>query len=49
MIKNHSQLYWRKEMKACVNCQLEFDDKYLFCDKCGVKLQEMLLFCHCLV
>lgn len=27
-------------MKLCNSCQLEFDDKYLFCSKCGGKLQD---------
>lgn len=34
-------------MKTCVNCQLEFDDKYLFCDKCGGKLQEIIDMVFC--
>ncbi len=25
-------------MKVCQNCHLEFDDKYVFCHKCGGKL-----------
>ncbi len=25
-------------MKTCTNCQLDFDDKFLFCNKCGGKL-----------
>ena len=26
-------------MKICLNCQLEYDDKFAFCKKCGTKLE----------
>ena len=34
-------------MKICQHCQLDFDNKYQFCDKCGGKLKEKIdkLFC----
>lgn len=34
-------------MKVCPKCQLEVEDKYIFCNKCGEKLEEKidLLFC----
>lgn len=27
-------------MKKCIKCQLEYDDKYVFCRKCGSKLEK---------
>ena len=27
-------------MKICPNCQIEFDDSLMLCDRCGSKLQE---------
>ena len=35
-------------MKICQHCQLDFDDKYQFCDKCGGKLQEKIDIAFCL-
>ncbi len=34
-------------MKVCQHCQLYFDDKYQFCDKCGGKLQEKIDMVFC--
>ena len=27
-------------MKICPKCQIEFEDKVVFCDRCGCELQE---------
>ncbi len=40
-------MHWRPTMKICTKCQLEFDDKYAFCDKCGGKLQEIIDMVFC--
>ena len=34
-------------MKICLNCKLEYEDKYAFCHQCGSKLQEKIeqIFC----
>lgn len=29
-------------MRICPNCNLEYEDKYLFCHQCGSKLQEII-------
>ena len=29
-------------MKICLNCKLEYEDKYAFCHQCGSKLQEKI-------
>ena len=34
-------------MKICLNCKLEYEDKYAFCHKCGSKLQEKIVYIFC--